>query len=76
MGSLASLLRLNFPWPQALWPAGPSEKMASLEQLLLRSQLTPCKPCPGPGLLFPLSHGQGGGSLGGGLRPEPAATRE
>lgn len=52
MGSLPSLLQLNFPWPQASWPAGPSEKMASLEQLLLRSQLTPCKPCPGPACCF------------------------
>lgn len=45
------LARLNFPWPLALWPAGPSERMASIEQLLRRSQLTPHKPCPGP--VFP-----------------------
>ena len=79
MGSLTSLLGLNFPWPRALWPAGPSERMASSKQLLRRSQLTLHKPCPGPGPLFSLSDCQGGGSLGGASdqrrqRPEDRVT--
>lgn len=78
-GSLTSLLGLNFPWPRVLWPAGPSERMASNKQLLCRSQLTLHKPCPGPGPLFALSDCQGGGSLGGASdqrrqRPEDRVT--
>ena len=44
MGSLPSLLRLNFPWPQASWPAGPSEKMASLSSCFSGASWLPVSP--------------------------------
>lgn len=54
MGSLMSLLRLNFLWPVGTVASWPFREDGIQQQLLCRSQLTLCKPCPGPSPAFSL----------------------